>query len=157
MPTFLEISKKFNQELIMDAFINSITDSIARKIRTEIPERIYRTGQDAQGWKLATNLGSPYYSKNTTRIKKNKNQPTDRVTLRDTGKFYKSFRVDFIVNGFEITANFQKKDGNIYRNFSQRYNFNEFKNDITSLNEKEFNNLLEELKPKIIDILIKKT
>ena len=53
------------------------------------------------------------YSNYTINIKKEKGQPTDRVTLKDTGEFYKSFRVRWIASGngmIQITANTMKED-----------------------------------------------
>lgn len=44
------------------------------------------------------------YTPYTVRIKQEKGQPYDRVTLRDTGDFQKSFEVVFEPVGFYITA-----------------------------------------------------
>ena len=44
------------------------------------------------------------YSPYTVRVKTEKGQPTDRVTLRDTGEFHKSFEVVIDPTGFYITA-----------------------------------------------------
>lgn len=44
------------------------------------------------------------YTMNTVRIKTDKRQPTDRVTLCDTGDFYKSMNIVFTAKGFYIEA-----------------------------------------------------
>ena len=44
------------------------------------------------------------YSPRTIEIKKAKGQPTDRVTLRDTGDFHSSFHVEVGPDRFEIKA-----------------------------------------------------
>ena len=48
------------------------------------------------------------YSPRTIRVKIKKGQPTDRVTLKDTGDFYNSFEVVFDENGFYITSTDEK-------------------------------------------------
>jgi hypothetical protein len=49
-------------------------------------------------------LISPAYSDLTISMKFAKGQPGDRVTLRDTGAFYESFKVDVKNDTFEILA-----------------------------------------------------
>lgn len=44
------------------------------------------------------------YSPATIEIKQRKGQPTDRVTLRDTGDFHKSFYIEYGDDEFTITA-----------------------------------------------------
>lgn len=46
----------------------------------------------------------PPYTARTIKNKIKKGQPVDRVTLRDTGDFYKSLRVEFDEDGFYITS-----------------------------------------------------
>lgn len=48
------------------------------------------------------------YAPRTIRVKIRKGQPTDRVTLKDTGEFYNSFDVVFDENGFYITSDDEK-------------------------------------------------
>ena len=50
------------------------------------------------------------YAALTIAIKTAKGQPTDRVTLRDTGAFHESFKVETTNEDFEITADDQKTD-----------------------------------------------
>lgn len=53
---------------------------------------------------------APYHPE-TVRIKIEKGQPTNRVTLRDEGDFHSSFTVEFTNTGFEIKANDWKAKG----------------------------------------------
>ena len=46
----------------------------------------------------------PQYSARTKQRKREKGQPSDRVTLRDTGAFHRSFRIDWRETEFEIMA-----------------------------------------------------
>lgn len=47
----------------------------------------------------------PPYAPRTIKRKLRKGQPTDRVTLRDTGEFYKSLHVAYDGDGFYIASN----------------------------------------------------
>lgn len=51
-------------------------------------EQMYKLGQDSKG-----SIIRPAYRPATVRIKKAKGQPTDRVTLKDTGRFHKTLIV----------------------------------------------------------------
>jgi hypothetical protein len=62
-------------------------------------EQMYDKGQDAKG-----SLIRPAYKPMTIRIKKAKGQPTDRVTLRDTGRFHKTLIVTPKEDYVEITS-----------------------------------------------------
>lgn len=50
----------------------------------------------------------PPYTLTTVRYKKKKHQPYDRVTLYDTGDFYKSLRVEIEEDGFRIVSDDEK-------------------------------------------------
>lgn len=63
-------------------------------------------GIDAEGTLLESIGGD--YTAYTIEIKDRKNQPSDRVTLKDTGEFYKSFSVDVGDDEFTINANYMK-------------------------------------------------
>lgn len=53
----------------------------------------------------------PPYALSTIRKKIRKGQPVDRVTLRDTGDFYKSLHVAFDNDGFYIASSDQELSG----------------------------------------------
>ena len=50
----------------------------------------------------------PPYAPRTIKRKIKKGQPTDRVTLKDTGKFYDSLYLEFDEGGFRILSNDEK-------------------------------------------------
>ena len=50
----------------------------------------------------------PPYAPRTIYNKTRKGQPTDRVTLKDTGEFYNSLRIEFDENGFRIVSDDDK-------------------------------------------------
>ena len=72
-------------------------------------EQLYNYGQDAKGKDLKTYaaLGGRVYGNYTIQQKQLKGQPTDRVTLKDTGKFYDTFKVGVQSEYAEIKANFK--------------------------------------------------
>lgn len=51
----------------------------------------------------------PGYTKKTREIKQKKGQPSDRVTLKDTGAFYRDQYVKYSVEHFEITTRNRKR------------------------------------------------
>lgn len=53
---------------------------------------------------------TPAYAPYTVLIKDQKGQPTDRVTLKDTGQFYENIFVDVNSETFEIDSNDPKSD-----------------------------------------------
>ena len=70
--------------------------------------QLFDQGEDNRGIQLASIGGT--YSPTTIRLKARKGQPTNRVTLKDTGDFYKTFDVKVSNNAsFSITANTDKE------------------------------------------------
>lgn len=67
-----------------------------------VADQMY-SGHDGRGKKI-----EPEYVPLTVSIKRIKGQPTDRVTLRDTGDFYSSLRVEFDEGGFYVTSDDSK-------------------------------------------------
>lgn len=74
-------------------------------IRMVTENQLYERGVNGQNIFIASY--QPYATR-TIQNKIRKGQPTDRVTLKDTGEFYKSFDVVFDENGFYITSNDDK-------------------------------------------------
>ena len=105
-------------ELIDEAFK---TQSV-QKTMIEFNQGQLLSGQDALGKTINTIGGSPYRAY-TVVIRKSKGLPTNVVTLKDTGDFYKTFKVVIVSGGYEITADFEKPDGSILDNFSSSFDF----------------------------------
>jgi hypothetical protein len=80
------------------------------------------SGIDANDKTIKTIGGSPYRPFTVVR-KKLKNQPTNRVTLKDTGAFYNTFRVRTTKEGYKVLADFEKKTGSILDNFASDFDF----------------------------------
>jgi hypothetical protein len=74
-------------------------------VRLNTVEQLY-VGLNAEGTRLESIGGG--YKPSTIRRKRAKGQPTDRVTLLDSRRFYKSFRVEVKPKVFEIAANYIK-------------------------------------------------
>ena len=84
--------------------INSYMEDITRSIEDEIKElnvhQQYDLGQDRYGSEIR-----PEYAESTIRYKRRKGQPTDRVTLQDTGQYHDTFKIRYEDEGFELYAN----------------------------------------------------
>ena len=84
--------------------INNYMEDITRSIEDEIKElnvhQQYDLGQDRYGAEIR-----PEYAESTIRYKRRKGQPTDRVTLQDTGQYHDTFKIQYEAEGFELYAN----------------------------------------------------
>ncbi len=119
--SFAEIKELFEWDL------NSLMDEIIKKANVQdamirLNHEQLQGGVDALGQTIVTIGGSPYRPQ-TVLIKRKKGQPTNRVTLKDTGEFYETFSVVILKEGYEITANFEKDNGSILDNFNSNYDF----------------------------------
>lgn len=77
-------------------------------IRLNTTNQLYEEGIRSDGSPLGP------YRPFTIEIKRQKGQPYDHVTLRDTGEFYASFRVFYDADTFEVTADGDKGDKNLF-------------------------------------------
>lgn len=77
-------------------------------IRLNTINQLYEEGIRSDGSPLGP------YQPFTIEIKRQKGQPYDHVTLRDTGEFYASFRVFYDADTFEVTADGDKGDKNLF-------------------------------------------
>jgi len=101
-----------DEGLIFEIVFNDsrIKDEI---IRLNTEEQLFRRGIDSDGKSLGT------YSPFTVEIKKKKGQPTNRITLKDTGEFYDSFRVTANRVSITIDADPIKDDNNLFDDFGE--------------------------------------
>jgi hypothetical protein len=121
--------------------LSEIQSELVKIIQT----RLYDKGTTAEGEKLRTDFAKSsnkrlkgdlgFYSKNTERIKKGKGQPIDKVTLKDTGEFYESFKTTFKTD-LDVSADFRDIYDNFQDSFSSEKNFEEAILDISD-EEKE--------------------
>lgn len=95
---------KDNLPYMLEDIIREKEDVIVSAIAND---QLYRRGINGKGKKI---MEYAPYAKRTIKIKKEKGQPTTRVTLRDTGDFHKSMFVVFDSEGFYVTASDDKTE-----------------------------------------------
>lgn len=69
--------------------------------------QLYEQGIDNRGIAIAS---YQEYTPFTIKVKQEKNQPTDRVTLRDEGDFYSGFYIEYTQDKFRIYSTDEKAD-----------------------------------------------
>jgi len=111
-----------------------------------VKERLNKTGTRSTGEKIKTysaeRYGKGVYMPFTIAMKKSKGQPTNRVTLKDTGAFQKSFEKKLLKDAFQIEGDSKKPDGEIEDNI-------DFTN-VLNLSKNEIKELVKEIKPLYI-------
>lgn len=101
-------------------------------------EQLYGLGIDRNGIDIYEQIP---YAQFTIEIKTAKNQPTDRVTLRDTGDFHRNFYVSANETSFEISSTDEKTE-DILRKYGDS---------IFGLTDENLNELIhDKIKPEII-------
>jgi len=98
-------------------------------------EQLFEKGETATGAPV-----EPGYRPFTVSIKRQKGQPTNRVTLRDTGDFHDSFFVNYGDNYFAIGARDDKVE-KLERKYGK---------EIFGLNEENLQDLINRIKPEMI-------
>jgi len=92
------------QASIIETIIDAIRENEALILDMNTQDQLYEKGIYRDGEKLDG------YSPFTIHIKKQKGQPTNRTTLRDTGEFHESFYIEYTGDGFEIKASDPKTE-----------------------------------------------
>lgn len=94
--------------------LNEVRDNVRQVVKQTFEEhkrliiqynadtQMYKLGQDSKG-----SIIRPAYRPATIRLKRAKGQPTDRVTLRDTGKFHKTLIVTPKEDYVEISSDLE--------------------------------------------------
>jgi len=121
MENLNQVRELFNFN-VLDLIDQVMEESNVQGKIIELNQEQLQDGTDALGQTIVTIGGSPYRAY-TVLIKKAKGQPTNKVTLYDTGDFYETFKVVILKSGYKITANFKKDDSSILDNFSSQYDF----------------------------------
>ena len=99
---YLQWVNALNHELRNGNLLQSLIEDNAEWIVDCVRNKqLYERGQNALGVSIADYQP---YKPLTIQLKTEKNQPTDRVTLKDTGDFYESMRVEAEQTFFEIVA-----------------------------------------------------
>tara|TARA_R110002020_G_scaffold319338_3_gene535237 strand:- start:1599 stop:2048 length:450 start_codon:yes stop_codon:yes gene_type:complete len=111
MADILQVASKLARTNVTKTLVKILNKKSVQKFITDLNTKVqlFDMGEDSRGVQLASIGGS--YAPSTIRIKARKNQPSNRVTLKDTGEFHKSFDVQVKPNAnFTITADTNKGD-----------------------------------------------
>ena len=151
---FGNIAKKLSNKT---ALLNKLSEAVYQQdvvqdfVIEEIQERLSTKGEDSQNQRITTNksVNNPFerpYSINTEPIKRSKAQRFDVVTLKDSGEFYRSFKMIVGSTFMLIDADFNKKGNNIADNFTLQYkSMTDFENAILKMTQSEFENFLQNI------------
>lgn len=113
------------------------------RLNTEV--QLFDLGENALGIKLSAIGGA--YSPFTKILKQAKGQPTDRVTLRDTGEFHESFKVIVLPNGdFDIISDPIKDDTNLLQEWGK---------EVEGLNRENHQKVLKLIENAVLDDLFR--
>lgn len=142
---FLPIRNVLNALLILN--VDDLAFEIAKQdtfqdlvIELNTEKQLFDKGEDSTGRTLESIGGA--YSPFTVSIKQAKGQPTNRVTLFDTGEFYASWSVKPFKGGFIIDADPNKDDTNL---------FDEWGNEIVGLNEENLQTIINFFRDAVLE------
>lgn len=94
------------------------------------------------------------YAESTIEIKRKKNQPIDRVTLRDTGLFYDSWQIQATNEAFIITSDSEKNGFDLYSKYPEDKVIQTMNEDVLEQIREYFELRLSEIvNQKLFDIL----
>lgn len=88
--------------VLNEYFLQLIASEEDDIIRLITEDQLFDRGEDGRGISLGD------YKLSTIKYKKKKNQPTNRITLKDSGKFYASLRLITTEDGFYIEPDHNK-------------------------------------------------
>jgi hypothetical protein len=111
MTTVTDLLEKFEKLDVPFEVEESLNDSAERYVGLQ-KEQLF-SGLNEQGKSIL-----PEYTTRTKKIKARKGQPTDRVTLKDTGDFYNDIFLDVRDKEFVIDSA-DKKSGQIQKKYGQ--------------------------------------
>lgn len=109
MADILQVAEKLARTNVTQTLVKILNKPKTKKFITDLNTKVqlFDYGENNEGVQLSA-IGRPY-APSTIRIKARKGQPSNRVTLKDTGDFYKTFDVQVKNNAnFTITANTMK-------------------------------------------------
>lgn len=135
------------REILNDELKDEILNNADAIIEMVAQNQLYEQGIEGRGVSI---MSYRPYAPRTIKKKQKKGQPYDRVTLRDTGEFHASLRVESDENGFYIVSSDEKAEYLL-----ERYGTTIFR--LTNENLKELLNnyirpsLAKKLKAKILN------
>ena len=107
METFTDYKRKF--EKIDWEKITKETLKETKELILDLQRDQWYDGERADGKMIETNQADGKYHPLTIEYKKEKGQKYDVVTLKDTGKFYKSLKAKTVPKGLQITGSYDKE------------------------------------------------
>jgi len=111
----------------------------------EATSQLFEQGIDALGKSLGDYAGTTIEGTANFKGKREKGQRFDHITLKDTAKFYKSFRMKVANGGFLLIADPNRGDTNL---------FNDFGKEVVGLTDENLQIVIDALKDKIIPFIL---
>lgn len=138
---FIDRANRINMSDIIN---NSIKANEEKILQFNTEDQLFRRGVGGDNQRL-----KPSYAKLTKKIKKKNGQPTNRVTLRDTGEFHSNFFIEYAPDEITIKASETIREGvDLSKHLAKRYG-----NDIYGLTGQNIEKLQRNIKPQIIEQL----
>jgi len=142
MDVLIEFLEGFRQKLdIVNIFDFVINTEIKDLIIELNQDQLFDFGEDSEGKRLYSFSPQQPYAPSTIVLKERSGLPSDRLTLFQTGKFYRSFTVEVEGTDIVIDANGQKSNTNL---------FEEYGDDILGLNSQNMAIFIERLRNDVI-------
>jgi hypothetical protein len=134
--------KKLNEETAFKKVISTPAIQL-EAIRLNRDEQLFKRGVDVFGVSMRSQYarGSNVYADYTIAIKNEKNQPTNRVTLRDTGAMYSTFKTKIVGDELMLDVNSIKEGKDLQKTWGQFVGLDEFSKEI----------LINKSKPIVLD------
>jgi len=134
--------KKLNEETAFKKVISTPAIQL-EAIRLNRDEQLFKRGVDVFGVSMRSQYarGGNVYADYTIAIKNEKNQPTDRVTLRDTGAMYSTFKTKIVGDELMLDVNSIKEGKDLQKTWGQFVGLDEFSKEI----------LINKSKPIVLD------
>jgi hypothetical protein len=134
--------KKLNEESAFQKVIRNPAIQL-EAIRLNRDEQLFKRGVDifGNGFRSMYARGSNVYADYTIAIKNEKNQPVNRVTLRDTGAMYKTFKTKIVGDELMLDMNTIKDGKDLQNTWGGIVGLDEYSKEI----------LIEKSKPIVLD------
>ena len=134
--------KKLNEDKAFQKVIRDKSIQV-EAIRLNRDEQLFKRGVDVFGVSMRSQYarGSNIYADYTIAIKNEKNQPTNRVTLRDTGAMYSTFKTKIVGDELMLDVDSIKEGKDLQKTWGQFVGLDEFSKEI----------LIEKSKPIVLD------